>query len=643
MRVVGSRLPRLGALVLLCAFALAGSASAATAPITWQAATPYAGSTTSEFQLFESIACPTSTECVAVGQDAGSSSGPVVAVEQAGVWGSPVDLSGLTSSPLTAVACSSASSCDAVSGANVVIPIGVSGTTASAGTPLTVALPGGATTGTLALNGIACADSCTAVGDYIPSGGGTSEAVTAIAGSAGSWTSTVVMAPTAAAGGAELTAISCPSSGSCEAVGSYLNASADVGSWTVQVAAGVAGTAEPVTMPVDSKPSPYQAGFAPGMSGNGLTAVSCPSAGVCTAAGNYINTTNNVSPVAIPISGGVPGTAVELATPDSTLSGPPTPGDYLSGISCSDAGDCVVAASEVELSPTTPYVAATGYEAGGNWSTLTSLDTSGVGAGETLVSALACSAPDECVLGGLVLPLSGPYPIAFFASSVASLTVATSSLPTATVGVPYSAKLEGSGGSGSYSWSIGPGALPAGLTLNAATGVISGTPTASGQTGFIVNAADTADAAVPNGSAGLSITVNPAATTAAAPPPTPTPSVRIAYLNTSGNRLVLVLSCSGAACKGKLALTAVEHLKGKTVTAVAASARHRSKKHRTKKITLARGSYSLQVGHTQVRTLKLSKSTVRLLQRLHRIHAELTVTPTGAKKPALIRKPTFKA
>jgi large repetitive protein len=53
------------------------------------------------------------------------------------------------------------------------------------------------------------------------------------------------------------------------------------------------------------------------------------------------------------------------------------------------------------------------------------------------------------------------------------------------VGVPYSSTPGATGGKPAYTWSLAPGAtLPAGLTLNTATGAISGTPAAPGAASF---------------------------------------------------------------------------------------------------------------------------------------------------------------
>jgi len=62
-------------------------------------------------------------------------------------------------------------------------------------------------------------------------------------------------------------------------------------------------------------------------------------------------------------------------------------------------------------------------------------------------------------------------------TSGSALSISTSSLPDGTKGRTYSQTLQVSGGKSPYTWSISLGTLPAGLSLNSATGVISGTPT----------------------------------------------------------------------------------------------------------------------------------------------------------------------
>jgi hypothetical protein len=85
-------------------------------------------------------------------------------------------------------------------------------------------------------------------------------------------------------------------------------------------------------------------------------------------------------------------------------------------------------------------------------------------------------------------------------------TVTTTSLPSGAHGVAYSATLTASGGKSPYSWAIVSGALPAGLTLTAATGVISGTPTTAGTSSFTVRVTDS-ESPVATGTKALSITV----------------------------------------------------------------------------------------------------------------------------------------
>ena len=94
-----------------------------------------------------------------------------------------------------------------------------------------------------------------------------------------------------------------------------------------------------------------------------------------------------------------------------------------------------------------------------------------------------------------------------------ALTITTTSLPGGTSGSSYSNLLAASGGTTPYTWSISAGSLPAGLALGSSTGLISGTPTATGTSSFTVKVTDSSSPALTK-TLKLSIVV-------AAPAPTP--------------------------------------------------------------------------------------------------------------------------
>jgi WD40 repeat protein len=137
----------------------------------------------------------------------------------------------------------------------------------------------------------------------------------------------------------------------------------------------------------------------------------------------------------------------------------------------------------------------------------------GVSVGSTTISAALSG-----VTGSATLTVqSAPAP---------ALAITTSSpLANGTVGTAYSATLAASGGTTPYTWSITAGSLPAGLTLQASTGVINGTPTTAGTYNFTVQVSDSLTG---TSSKGLSITVNGSGTSCASNctlwPSTATPS-----------------------------------------------------------------------------------------------------------------------
>lgn len=125
-------------------------------------------------------------------------------------------------------------------------------------------------------------------------------------------------------------------------------------------------------------------------------------------------------------------------------------------------------------------------------------------------------------------PPPGPQP----APTSVPVSIGATTVPSGQVGVAYSVTLSAAGGSGAYTWKIA-GALPAGLSLDAASGSVSGVPTAGGSYAVTLTVADAADPANA-ASAAYTIPIAPATTPTAtvdivSPRLLPNATVGVAY------------------------------------------------------------------------------------------------------------------
>ena len=89
--------------------------------------------------------------------------------------------------------------------------------------------------------------------------------------------------------------------------------------------------------------------------------------------------------------------------------------------------------------------------------------------------------------GGTAATITTPYTLSIAAPS---LTLTPATVPSGTGGVAYAQMFSASGGIAPYSYTVSAGALPQGLTLNASTGAVAGTPSVAGSFNFSITGKD---------------------------------------------------------------------------------------------------------------------------------------------------------
>ena len=183
--------------------------------------------------------------------------------------------------------------------------------------------------------------------------------------------------------------------------------------------------------------------------------------------------------------------------------------------------------------------------------------------------------------------------------SLGPVTITTTSLPDATVGTAYSQTLGASGGTPPYTWAV-TGTLPTGLTLNASTGVISGTPTAVATSSFTVNVTDAA-----SGTAKQALSITTAVALTVTPATLPNAVVGTAYtqkFTAAGGKAPYTFALTGTLPAGFTFTAATATITG---TAPAAES----------------GSFTITVTDASSRTVTLSLTLTATV-------APLSVTPT---------------
>lgn len=171
---------------------------------------------------------------------------------------------------------------------------------------------------------------CVAVGEYTASSGASKGLVLSGAGS--SWTATASPLPANGlpTAGSVLQSVSCAPGGECVAGGHYTTTSVET-EGLLLTGSGSSWTPAQAPLPADAASNPLAA----------VTAVSCPAASACTAAGYYNDTAGDGQSVLLS-GAGTSWTAIQAQGPADAVIGA---GSYVSlfSLSCPSAGQCVAA------------------------------------------------------------------------------------------------------------------------------------------------------------------------------------------------------------------------------------------------------------------------------------------------------------
>lgn len=214
-----------------------------------------------------------------------------------------------------------------------------------------------------------------------------------------------------------LTSVSCASAGNCVAVGGYRAANRTTRPLLVSESGGTWGAGSEPQLPAnaDTSPDPDQPG-----AGGGLSFVSCPAAGECTAVGSYTNTDfgHSYYPWVVTESGGTWSAGMDALLPANAaalgdLEVGPSPFFGFTGLSCPSAGNCTAIGGYEDKNGGEQGLILTEHD--GVWSrgVEAPLPPQAVPNSEPnevnspLVS-LSCSAPDDCAaVGWYVVHSSG--------------------------------------------------------------------------------------------------------------------------------------------------------------------------------------------------------------------------------------------
>jgi Fibronectin type III domain len=393
----------------------------------WSASTvdlsPIPPATNDSNPQLTSVSCTAVGDCVAVGNfyDALGPEG-LIETEKNGTWtaaklnlSSLPSVNGIPNVSLTSVSCPSTGNCaavgnyvDAAGNQQGLLASERNGTWTAA--EADVSSIGGASQPATTLVQVSCASAgnCAAVGNYSDAAGDILPVIeTESGGTWGAGVPDMSQLPSVASAGTQdalLQSVSCPSAGNCAAVGSYVDGTANGGSLQGMMLAETNGTWSPAA----EAPLPGDAYTTGGGSGNPaqadltLAAVSCASAGNCTAVGSYDATAaDNVEPLELTETGGAWATGSAVSVPSGAAANPEA---WLDSVLCSAPGTCVASGTDEASDGDNAVLIA--RQSAGNWSTVASEQTSNYSYFEVNETTISCAPDGYCATAGNVADIT---------------------------------------------------------------------------------------------------------------------------------------------------------------------------------------------------------------------------------------------
>jgi uncharacterized repeat protein (TIGR01451 family) len=241
------------------------------------------------------------------------------------------------------------------------------------------------------------------------------------------------------------------------------------------------------------------------------TTFSAPPAGdVGGAYSDTLTATGGTTPYTWSVNAGTLPPGLSLSSAGVLAGTPTTAGSYPFTVNVVDANNGIATASitlvvsaGVALSFTAPpntdvgigysdTLTATGGTGPNTWS----VSAGSLPAGITLNASTGALAGTATTAGTYSFTIKVTDAVSQSATKAATIVVAARpslafpAPPAGQASVAYSDTLTVTGGTGPFAWSVPGGSLPSGLTLNASTGVLSGTPAAAGSFAFTVQVSD---------------------------------------------------------------------------------------------------------------------------------------------------------